>query len=116
MSLTPYSSVSAFVAHCRVLHEGGEGGTGRRDAAARPSLPDSPTLDEIEPLLAEMSEAERDALGLAQPPKDATMDAPLAAEGMPAAAGQHSDAASRRSARAALKLRRVLAAHGLLIS
>jgi hypothetical protein len=99
MSLTPYSSVSAFIAHCHVLR-----------------ATDSPARDEIERLLAELSDADRDALGLGQVSDDTEMQPSLASDQLPAAAGQPSDAASRRRARAELKLHRLLAAHGLLLS
>jgi hypothetical protein len=77
---------------------------------------DTAVRDEIESLLSELSDTERDALGLARLSKDISPDAQLVVEGMPAAAGEPSDAASRRQARAELKLHRILAAHGLLSS
>jgi hypothetical protein len=108
MSLKPYSSVSAFIAHYRALRAAsGEGGG---EAAVLPAGRTQEVLEEIERLLGELSEAERDALGLAQPGQAA------GSEGRPAAAGLPSDPASRRRARAELKLHRVLTAHGLLTS
>ena len=95
----PYSSVRAFIAHGRVLRAA-----------------DGPARDEIERLLAELSQADRDALGLGQPSDDTTLDSSAASDELPASAGQPSDAASRRRARAELKLHRVLASHALLLS
>jgi hypothetical protein len=110
MSLKPYSSVSAFIAHYRALRVGsGEGGGGIA-AAPLPAADTQEVLAEGERLLGELSEAERAALGLAQPGLAA------GSEGRPAAAGLPSDPASRRRARAELRLHRVLAAHGLLAS
>jgi hypothetical protein len=99
MTLTPYSSVSAFIAHCRVLRGG-----------------DGPARNEIEGLLAELSEADRNALGLGQPYGNTTEHSSFPVDESSAAVGQPSDAASRRRARAELKLHRVLIAHGLLLS
>lgn len=110
MSLTPYSSVSAFIAHCRALHDVGG------DTAASPTPSESAALDEIERLLSELSKDERDALGFARLGESGGRPDPMASEGSSATAGQPSDAVSRRRSRAELKLHRVLTAHGLLAS
>jgi hypothetical protein len=116
MTLAPYSSVSAFTAHCRALRTKRAEATGEA-AAARPfSSSDAEALDEIERLLSELSAVERDTLDLAQlnasgSQSSTIRDGPEASSGE---AGQPSSSVSRRRARAELKLHRVLAAHGLL--
>jgi hypothetical protein len=117
MTLVPYSSVSAFIAHCRALRAKALEGTPVSDTAARPLSPsDAEVLDEIERLLSELNEAERETLGLAQldssgPRAFTIRDGP---DDCSAEAGQPSTSVSRRRARAELKLHRLLAAHGLL--
>ncbi|HUN57622.1 MAG TPA: hypothetical protein VMU41_05870, partial [Candidatus Binataceae bacterium] len=79
MSLKPYSSMSAFIAHYRAMRSAlGVGGSGV--AAAALPMTDQQALDEIERLLGELSEAERTVLGLAQ-------SGMAGSEGRPAMAG-----------------------------
>ncbi|HEX4210004.1 MAG TPA: hypothetical protein VHY56_06400, partial [Candidatus Binataceae bacterium] len=89
MSLKPYSSVSAFVAHYRALRASGEEGCSGEAAAPSLAGEAQQALAESERLLEELSEAERAALGLAQ-------SGIAGSEGRPAAAGLPSDPASRR--------------------
>ena len=112
MNLTPYSSVSAFIAHVRALQSDGQSGTSG-NIAARPTLT-ADSFDEIKRVLDELSEDERLALGLTRASGETKPSDHFVSEGWPAAAGQPSDAASRRRARAELKLHRALVAHGLL--
>jgi hypothetical protein len=109
MKLTPYSSVSAFVAHARALNAANQGTTGNGDAGGSAMTTDA--LNEINDVLSGLSAVEREALGVAQ---SAPTSHHLASDGCSAAAGHPSDAASRRRARAELKLHHALVALGLL--
>jgi hypothetical protein len=89
VKLPVYSSLAAFLAHCRALSTG-------RDAPGRTlSAQESAYLNEMERLLASLGPDERAA---------------LQTDSCPAAGGS----AERRRARAELKLRRVLAANSII--
>jgi hypothetical protein len=92
-----YSSLAAFMAHYAALR------SAHSDNAPSPARAESPddaaTLIEMERVIEELSEADRGALD-----DDAT----------PPANAIPSGAAARHRARAELKLRRLLAARGLL--
>ncbi len=98
MNLRAYSSVTAFMAHYVALRTARSDGIGaRRQEPPHPD--DAATLIEMERIFGELSAADRDALH----------EAALApAEAIP------SGAVARHRERAELKLRRLLAARGLL--
>jgi len=96
MNLRAYSSLAAFMAHYAALRIARSDGIGaRREDAPNPD--DAATLIEMEHIIGELSIADRDSLH---------DDAP--ANAIP------SGTAGRRRARAELKLRRLVAARGLL--
>ena len=98
MKLRAYSSFAAFMAHYAALRTAHSDGAGASPASA-PSPDDAATLIEMERLIAELSEADREALH---------DDAASYANAIP------SGTAARHRARAELKLRRLLAARGIL--
>ncbi len=94
MNLRTYSSLAAFIAHYDALRAAHADVA--RASAANPD--DAATLAAMETIVGELSPADRDALRNAAPSPDAHPSGP----------------AGRHRARAELRLRRLLAAHGLL--
>ncbi len=96
MKLRTYSSLAAFMAHYAALRTGVADGALR---AGAPSPDDAATLIEMERVIGELSVADRASLD---------RDAAPVANAIP------SGTAARHRARAELKLRRLLAARGIL--
>jgi hypothetical protein len=94
MNLRTYSSLAAFIAHYDALRAAHADVA--RASAANPD--DAATLAAMETIVGELSPADRDALRNAAPSPDAHPSGP----------------AGRHRARAELRLRRLLAARGLL--
>jgi hypothetical protein len=94
MNLRTYSSLAAFIAHYETLREAHADVA--RASAANPD--DAATLAAMETIVAELSPADRDAL------RDASSSPDIHPSGP----------ATRHRARAELRLRRLLAARGLL--
>jgi hypothetical protein len=98
MKLRVYSSLAAFMAHYAALRTAHSDAAGKaRAEALNPA--DAATLIEMERVIEELSAADRDALH---------EDAAPSANALP------SGVAARHRARAELKLRRLLAARGIL--
>jgi hypothetical protein len=97
MKLRTYSSLAAFLAHYAALRTPRSDSAGAASATA-PSADDAATLTEMDRIIDELSAAHRDALRDASPLADTTL----------------SGAAGRHRMRAELKLRRLLAARGIL--
>jgi hypothetical protein len=93
MKLRTYSSLAAFMAHYAALSRA-HAGAARPPAAAALNSQDAATLEEMERLLGELSAADRAALAAVSPISTGP--------------------AARHRARAELKLRRMLAARGVL--
>ena len=98
MKLRTYSSLAAFMAHYDIFRAAHADGARAADSGV-PKPADAATLTEMERIIAELSAADRAALA-----NDTT----------PVADAISSGAATRHRARAELKLRRLLAAHGIL--
>jgi hypothetical protein len=98
MKLRTYTSLAAFMAHYAALRTAHSDTSGNASAEAL-SPDDAATLLELERVIGELSAADRDALH---------------DDAMPAANALPSGAAARHRARAELKLRRLLAARGIL--
>jgi hypothetical protein len=97
MNLRAYSSLAAFMAHYAALRAAHSDGAGVVREAS--NADDAATLIEMERVIGELSAADRDALH---------DDAAPVANAIP------SGTAARHRARAELKLRRLLAARGIL--
>jgi hypothetical protein len=98
MKLRTYSSLAAFMAHYAALRTAHADTSGKASADAL-SPDDATTLLEMERVVGELSAADRDALD-----DDAAQAANALSNGV----------AARHRARAELKLRRLLAARGIL--